>query len=351
MMALVKVLALLAGQSGPTGCADQDHFTFRVERARPGAVEGLEVQVEAGGPRGVSLAVDTVKAGHVRVCIRGGAPGELVEVRLAPARGRVFQLLYPPGGRLPITHQASPTIVVCEVEKDCDLLTMEEAVRLIKRAKPTTVSLGAEDKESLFRQWRDHLKNQGMERGELVEALRRKERQVAAARAASELLSRFGTRAKEAVERFRRYGPDALDHPSAGPITQINDAIASYNPVFNEMNERADSYRKATADAWGKKRSTEFQALIDDALAIHTRIYSLNELGQLITDCRHGWKTCPDRKAARSRVLDGAGRIAVEVDAQLLSFGQRRKAFLEDLNEELFEAPPKGDAFGGSVVQ
>ena len=112
--------------------------------------------------------------------------------------------------------------------------------------------------------------------------------------AASELLKRFSNRAGEVVDRFRRYGPDAIAHPSAGPIAQINAAIEAYAPVYDELKEKTDSYRKATAEFWGEGRSAEFQALVDEALRIHERVYSLNALGTLITDCRHGWeKTCP----------------------------------------------------------
>ncbi len=348
MLALLPVVALAAAASAQTECADRDRFTFRVERARPGAVEGIEVHVELG--RG-GVAADIVRAGLVRVCIAGGAPGEFVDVRLGEGRW-AFRVLYPPNGRLPITHQGSPTIVVCEVKRDCDLLTMDEAARLIKRAKPSATRLSAEDKEDLFRLWRDSLRAQGMQSGELIEALRKKERQVSASRAASELLSRFATRAVEIVDRFHRHAPDALDHPSAGPITQINAAIAAYNPVYEEMSEKADSYRKATADAWGGVRSVQFQALVDESLDIHSRIYSLNELARLITDCRHGWTTCSDRAAARTRILDGVGRIAVEVESRLQLFQRRKTAFLETLNEELFEVPPQAVPVpGGTVAQ
>jgi hypothetical protein len=348
MLALLPALALVAAASVQAECADRDRFTFRVERVRPGPVEGIEVHVELGGG---GLAADTVRAGLVRVCIAGGAPGEFVDVRLGEGK-RAFRVLYPPNGRLPITHQGSPTIVVCEVKRDCDVLTMEEAGRLIQRAKPSATRLSAGDKEDLFRLWRDSLEAQGMQSGELVEALRRKERQVAASRAASELLSRFATRALEIVDRFRRHAPDALDHPSVGPLTQINAAVAAYNPVYEEMSEKADSYRKATADSWGEARSVQFQALVDEALDVHSRIYSLNELAGLITDCRHDWTTCPDKAAARSRILDGVGRIAVEVESRLQRFQRRKTAFLETLNEELFEVPSRAvPVLGGTVAQ
>lgn len=319
-------------------------------RGTADGADGIEVRVQAGGPGGIRRSVGIVNAGRIRVCIVGTSPGEFVDVRVSGGK-RAFRLLYPPRGRVPVSRWEPPTIVVCEVEKDCALLTSEEAARLVRRAIPSVASFSAEDKEAWFKLWRDFLKGQGMVSGELVETLLKKERQVAAASAASELLSRFSNRAIEVVDRFRRYGPDAIAHPSVGPITQINAAIDAYHPVYDELKEKTDSYRKATAESWGEERSAEFQALVDEALRIHQRIYALNALGTLITDCRHGWeKTCPDKTAAIVRVRVAAEQTAGEVDSELTTFVRRRNRFLETLNTELLEAaPPSSEVVGGST--
>lgn len=327
-----SVLVLLVALA-QDACAGGERFGFAVKELRDGEVDGLEVRVDTVGASGV----DTVRGGRIRVCLVGGKAGDSAEISL-PARTRAFHVLFPLGP-IPLGRGWSPTIVVCRVKRDCPLLTLEEARRLVQQAKPAVVqaTLTAREKEAFFAGWKKRLEEQGMRNGPLVEELRRKERQVAAARAASELLSRFTNRAREIVDRFRRYAPDALDHPSSGPFLQINSAIAAYNPVYDDLNEKADSYRKATADSWGRVRSGEFQRLVGEALRIHGRIYELNELGTLITDCRHGWKTCRDRPAARARILDGAGRIAGEVDADLNVFASKQNAFLERLDEQLFD--------------
>jgi len=344
MLAMVALLAV--ADVAANACADSDRFTFRVERARTGAVDGLEVQVEAGGPSGLRLSADSVRGGLIRVCIVGAAPGEMVDVRLNANGPRAFRLLYPPGGRVTITHQGSPSIVVCEVHGDCELLTLDEATRLIGRAKPVAAKLSSEEKESLFRAWLEKLEEQGMQSGRLVEALQRKERQIGASRAASELLSKFSLRAREVFDRFRRHAHEAIDYPSPGPSAQINEAVARYNPVFDEMKEKGDSYRKATADYWGASRSAEFQRLLQDALAIHAEIYTLNDLATLINDCRNGMRSCADRAAARTRVLDGVDRVGGDVDARLGRFDRSTGSFLEAMNEALFEATPRGAARG-----
>jgi hypothetical protein len=346
--------ASAAGAAAPAPahrCTESDYFEFEVERVRGTAdgADGIEVRVQAGGAGGIRRSVGIVNGGRLRVCIVGAAPGEFVDVRVSGGK-RAFRLLYPPRGRVPVSRWEPPTIVVCEVEKDCGLLTTEEAARLVRRAIPSVASLRAEDKEAWFKLWREFLNGQGLVGGELVEAILKKERQVAAASAASELLSRFSNRANEVVDRFRRYGPDAIAHPSVGPVTQINAAIAAYHPIYDELKEKTDSYRKATAESWGEERSAEFQSLVDEALRIHQRIYALNALGTLITDCRHGWeKTCPDKAAAIVRVRVAAEHTAGEVESELTAFAWRRDRFLEALDEELLEAaPPPGDLVGGA---
>ncbi len=340
---LALALALVASQPLSAACAESDRFTFRVERADQALVEGVVIHVEAGGPQGVREAADTVKNGVARVCIFGGVPGEFVVVRVGEAAQRVFRLLYPPGGRLPITHQGSPTVVVCEVERDCDL-SREVADRVVRLVKPSVERLTAREKQLLFEQWRGFLEEQGVRQGALVEALRRKERQVQASVAASELLSRFDARAQEVVDRFRENADRALDYASGGPLQQIKAAIEGYAPVFWELREKTDGYRKATADAWGEPLSARFQALVDEARAIHERMYEpLNAIVALINDCRNGWK-CPDKERARARAREGAETIAVDVGARLKAFGERKRAFLEGMNEALFEAQGRAPA-------
>ncbi len=333
MIPTVAILMLVAS----TECTDRDRYTLHVERARPGAVEGLEVEVEAGGPTGVRLAADSVRGGVVRVCITGASPGEMVDVRLG---SRTFRLLYPPGGRVPITHQGAPSIVVCEVDRDCEV-SRQEASNLIGLARPAAITLTAADKESFFQMWRHSLEVQGMHGGHFVEALKRKERQIGASRLASELLSRFVTRAKEVVDRFRRHGPDALDYPNAGPSAQIDEATARYRPVSDEIKRSGASYRKAISDSASEARSVEFQRLLDEALAIHQEIQALDELAQLITACRNHGASCGDRTAARVRILDGVDRICADAGARLNRFEQREGAFLGAMNDDLFATSPQ----------
>lgn len=334
-----EALVLLVAPLVAGDCGSREQFMFKVEEVRQKPLRGLELVVEVSTPDGPVRSTDTVRDGAIRVCVAGGRTGQAA--RVTPSdRSPGYQVLYPPASASQLVKESAPTIVVCRTDLDCPFLTREEARKLIERTKPLVVqaSLSPQERKAFFAEWKRYLESQGMKSGVLVEELHRKERKVVASMAASELLSRFTNRAREIVDRFRRYGPEAIDHPSSGPFTQINNAIRDYNPVYDDLNEKVAAYRQETAELWGAARSTEYQYLVDEALRIHGRIYELNELGMLITDCRHRiQKTCPDKSAAQTRVIDGAGRVAGEVEAELDAFALRQRKFTDRLTDDLFE--------------
>jgi hypothetical protein len=347
-LALVA-LGAAAGPAVPRAaaqCASGDTFTFQVERPNGAPAKGLQVQVEAGGKSGIRRATDVVSdSGSILLCIRGASSGEMVDVRVTPAS---FRLLYPMRARLPLSREGSPSIVVCEAGHDCGLLSAAEVTALIQKARPRAQAMSAEDKAAFFRDWAAYARQLSQEtksdNAELLAALVRKERQIAASSRASVLLRRYVNRARELVVRFERHAERALAYPSAAHVQQINQAAVAYNPVYDEMNVGTDAYRKETSDYWSPEVSAEFRALIDEALEIHTQgIYPLNRTLTLINDCISKQPSCR-RDAARAAVERAVQNAAGVTLLRLERFDKKTTEWLDSLDGRLFGDPAASPA-------
>jgi hypothetical protein len=339
---LVLLAVWLSSSRARAECAARDRFTFEVERPGGRPAKGLQLDVEAGGSRGVRRATDVVSdSGSALLCILDANSGEMVDVRVRPSS---FRILYPPRARLALTREGSPSIVVCEAGRDCGLQNAEDVAALIQKARSQAKVMDAEQKAAFFREWliyaRQLSQETSAENEKLFSALVSKERQITASVRASKLLRRFGNRARELVVRFERHAERALAYPTPRPIQQINQASLVYNPVFDEISEHADAYRKETADYWNAEVSGQFQALVDEALEIHRQdIYTLNAVLTLINDCRHKQRGCPGADRARARVKQAVRRAHTVTEPRLDRFEKRTRDWLKSLDDKLFAEP------------
>jgi hypothetical protein len=340
MTPALTLLALAATASGPVGCDRADHVIIRVERVPPGSVDGIVVRVEAGGAPGGTA--DSVRSGRIRVCLPGVAPGDRVHVSLGEKGHRTFQLLFPPNGEVVIPRIGSPSVRICEVNKDCAYLSKRQVDQILSQAlqhfRSTEEDLRR--REVRFLGWVRSLQRR-IETGLLVEALRRKERQLAVARESLELLSRFTVRALGVIESFRSHALKALDHGGEIQSAEIRDAIEEYRPVAYDLGEKGESNEMNIAEYWGPEQSERFRALLEEAKVIHVRITALNEVKELMNACLHRWSECSDRDAARRKVGDGVARIASDVKPRLREFVRRKRSFMDSLSADLFRAEPQ----------
>jgi hypothetical protein len=339
-------LAALAGPMVPRVIADcppsTSPFTFQVERPSGAPARGMPLHVEAGGKAGIRTADGFVyDSGNVLVCIRNASSGEMVEVHVPLAS---FRVLYPLRGRLPLSSEGSPSIVVCEEGRDCNQLTTQEIASLIQKAQPRTQSMSAAEKQAFFREWADYARQLSRETNsdyaQLLTALLRKERQVAAASRTSLLLRRFVNQAREVLVRFDRHAERVLAHGDRRELEEMNKAYLAYNPVFDEMSERVDSYLKDTGDYWSAEVSAELRALIDEALEIHRQgIYTLNRTSMLIIDCLKKRPECPGPKASRAAVQAARTTVHEVTLPKLDRFEKRSTEWLNSLDDRLFREP------------
>ncbi len=181
---VVPLLALVAmvaterpASSAAIECAESERFTIRVLRVSRGPVDGMEVQVEAQGYQGT----DSVKSGLIRICVHGGRPGAIVRVHLGGRASRAFRLLYPPNAEVVMTHESSPSIVVCKV-RECETVTLGDIDELFDLVRKLAAGRSPEGRATLPAEWLRWLRGQGIEAGPLVAALADKERQTAVAR-------------------------------------------------------------------------------------------------------------------------------------------------------------------------
>jgi hypothetical protein len=338
-LVLVALIAGSAGSRAAAECAAQEAFTFQVERPSGAPAKGLQVHVEAGGRSGIRKATDVVSdSGSILLCIRDAASGEMVDVRVAHPS---FRLLYPLRARLPLSREGSPSIVVCEVGKDCGLLDASEVTALIQKAQARAQSMNAAEKAAFFHDWAEYARQLSQEtqsdNAQLLAALVRKERQIAASSRASVLLRQYINRARELLVRFDRHAERALSYPSKAQFQQMNEAFLAYNPVFDEMNDHADAYRKETSDYWSSEVSAELRALIDEAMAIHRQeIYPLNRTLTLITDCLGKRPACPGGDAALAAVQQAVRESRDATLPRLEAFDRKTTDWLESLNDRLF---------------
>jgi len=256
-----------------------------------------------------------------------------------------LRVLYPPQRRLPLTSKGSPSIVVCDAGRDCSLRSEAEVVALVQKLQTQTRSQTAEEKQATFRELQEWIRELSRETNanneKLVTALYRKERQVKAASQASTLLRTFANRARDVLDSFDRHAERVLDTHSQRELDEMSDYIVAYNPIFNEMREKADSYLKDTSDYWSAEVSSELRALIDEALELHKQgIYPLNSAKLVIIDCvkKRAGPACTDREAARTTV-QAARKTAREVTAPRLErFDKRATKWLDSLDDRLFES-------------
>jgi hypothetical protein len=335
-------VALVAGSAGSRAaaeCAASDAFTFQVERPNGAPAKGLQLHVEAGGRSGIRRATDVVSdSGSILLCIRNAASGEMVDVRLAHPS---FRLLYPLRARLPLSREGSPSIVVCEVGKDCGLLNAAEVSALIQKAQTRAQLMSPAEKAAFFHDWAEYARQLSQEtnsdNAQLLAALVRKERQIAASSRASVVLRQYVNRARELLVRFDRHAERALSYPSKAQFKQMNEAFLAYNPVFDEMNDHTDAYRKDTSDYWSPEVSAELRALIDEAMEIHRRgIYPLNRTLTLITDCLGKRPACPGGDAALAAVQQAVRESRDVTLPRLDAFDRKATDWLESLNGRLF---------------
>jgi hypothetical protein len=246
---------------------------------------------------------------------------------------------------LPLTSKGSPSIVVCEAGRDCSLRTETEVVGLLQKLQAQTRATTAEQKQATLHELQDWVRELSRETNanneKLVTALYRKERQIKAASQASTLLRSFVNRARDVLDGFDRHAERVLDTRSQRELDEMSGYILAYNPIFNELREKADSYLKDTSDYWSAEVSSELRALIDEALEIHKQgIYPLNSTKLVIIDCirKRPGPACPDREAARANVR-AARKTAREVTLpRLEQFDKRATKWLDSLDDRLFES-------------
>jgi hypothetical protein len=282
-------------------------------------------------------------SGGVLICIRNARSGEMVEVSVAAAD---FRILYPVNRHLPLSREGSPEIVVCEVRRDCNQLTTAEISALIQKAQPRTQSMTTAEKQAFFREWAEYARQLGREtnsdNAQLLTALLRKERQVAAASRASVLLRNFANQAREVLERFDRHAERLLAYGDRRESDEMTKAYLGYNPVFDELKQRADSYLRDAGDAWSPEVSAELRALIDEALAIHYQgIRTLNDTNALIIDCIKKRPSCPGPEASRTAVHEACRAVREVTLPRLARFETRSKEWLDSLDDRLFGGPAK----------
>jgi hypothetical protein len=338
---------------GAPACPDGERFTFKVERPDGTPARGLQLHIEAGGSSGVRSGTDVVSdSGGVLICIRNARSGEMVEVSVAAAD---FRILYPVNRHLPLSREGSPEIVVCQVRRDCNQLTTAEISALIQKAQPRTQSMTTAEKQAFFREWAEYARQLGREtssdNAQLLTALLRKERQVAAASRASVLLHNFANQAREVLERFDRHAERLLAYGDRRESDEMNKAYLDYNPVFDELKQRADSYLRDAGDAWSPEVSAELRALIDEALAIHYQgIHTLNDTHVLIIDCVKKRPSCPGPEASRAAVRQACRTVREVTLPRLARFEARSKAWLDSLDERLFGGQAGPEPAAGSAT-
>jgi hypothetical protein len=329
------VLALLL--PGAVWAAECAQFLLQVEHPDGSPARGLQVEVQAGGPAGVRIDTKVVSPSGSLLIQLTATSGTMVDVRVSQPG---IKLLYPPRARLAITCEGSAPVVVCRSGQDCQLSGADQVSAMLAKAESRIRNMTSEQMMAFFEEWKAHASEVGREtqapNAQLIEALVKRERRIEAASEASSLLKRFANRSREILDRFVRHAPKALDHPSPMPFEQMNEASKAYNPVFDELSEQADAYRKKTSDYWSSEVSAEFQALVDRALAIHQLyIRPLNTELTLINDCVRKQPGCPGAAAARAQVTQAVEKTRAEAIPALDEFEKDTKDWLQTLNERL----------------
>jgi hypothetical protein len=348
-LALVSIaLVILAGPTrrhAMAQCALADTFTFQVERPNRTPAKGLDLAVEARGAPRVRVVASVSVSGSLKICIPKASAGDVVDVYVG---SEAYRVLYPSRGRVTLSREDSPSIVVCEAHKDCALMTAADISALIQKSQSQVRSMTASERAAFFRDWAAYARQLSTEmnanNAQLLAALFRKERQVAAASSASVFLKQFINRARELLVRFERHAEHVLvvrdREARAHELEEMKKAYLAYNPIFDELREKSDAYLKDTSDYWSPEVSGQLRALFDEALQIHQNgIYPLNTSSMLINDCIRQLPRCPGPDAALKAVQEATKTVRDVTSPQLDRFEKRAKQWLGSLDDQLFDDP------------
>lgn len=355
--------ALLAQAGSP--CSGPPQYVLRAELPGPPSVPAARVAVEinyceAGCVQPRIFPSVSNDSGRVVLQLPGACPGDMVSVIVK----RPFGLLYPSSRRVPLSRDPDgAAIVVCEIGK-CSL-TNEAAEQLMKKILDQMKKLERPDGEALLGDLKRQIDELRVQNQQLVAFVEKKERQIAAARRASWLLSEYENRAKELSDRYARHarrvtaypgqpdvaaisGPVKAGSGASGPADQINAATGRYNEVFDELREKSDDYAKGMLGYWSNEASAEFQRLVKAALAIHQEIHRFNSVKDAINDLNR--KLIPKAKVEETKkwIGDEALAIASAVERGLQAFHEESRGFLSSLDREFLEDPstPKRETPG-----
>jgi hypothetical protein len=322
-------------------CPPDRSFSFQVERPSGAPARNVRLIVEVGGASGTSRQDAVVnETGNVMFCLDKDSSGKMVDVYV-PAN---LKVMYPSRQRLPLTREGSPSIVVCEASRDCAVHSEAEIAALLQKLQAQTRSMTKTQKAEILHELQDWIGQLSRETNanneKLIRTLYQKERRIKAASQTSTLLRTFVNRARELLERFNRHAERVLQSHSQRELDDMSEAITAYNPIFNEMSERADAYLKETSDYWSSEASSDLRSLIDEALEIHKQgIHPLNGTKLVIIDCikRRPGPACSNIEAARATVQAARKTTSGVTIPRLNRFDSRVTAWLSSLDDRLFD--------------
>jgi DNA repair exonuclease SbcCD ATPase subunit len=302
----------------------------------------------------------TNDSGRVVVQLPGACPGDMVSVIVK----KPFGLLYPSSRRVPLSRDPDGApLVVCEIGK-CSL-SNEAADQLTRKILDEVKKLERPDGEALLGDLKRQIDELQVQNQQLVAFVEKKERQIAAARQASRLLSQYENRAQELSDRFARHALRATAYPGqpdvgaisgsakagsgpSGPADQINAGIVAFNEVFDELRGKSDDYAKGMLGYWSNDASAEFQRLVGAALAIHDDIYRFNEVKDRINDLNRKLIAKSEVEKTKKWIGEETLEISSTVNRRLQTFHEESRGFLASLDREFLDDPttPKRDVPG-----
>jgi hypothetical protein len=323
-------------------CSPDSTFSFQVERPSGAPATNVRLTVEVSGASGASRLDAVVnEVGNVTFCIDKDSLGKMVDVYV-PANLRV---MFPSRQRVPLIRDGSPSIVVCEANRDCVLRSEAEITTFLQRLQTQTRTMSGPQMTAMFHELQESIarlsRDLNADNEKLIKALARKERQVKAATQAWTLLRTFSNRARELLERFDRHAERVLETRSQRELDDISNAITAYNPVFDELSERADAYVMETRDYWSSEVSNELRSLFDEALAIHKQgIYPLNRTKLVIIDCikKRPGPACASIETAHAAVQAARKNMSEVTLPRLERFAGAAAKWRQPLDDQLFEA-------------
>jgi hypothetical protein len=374
VIAATLALQLVAAAQGeappPVTCTEADTFRFEVVTPNqlgrsPGedALDGLVFEVVVHVGTLPVTARQKVAEGHLTLCLHGVEEGMFAVLKARSPPQRPVHLMYPGAKGIPVSRHDDPTLIVCE-GRDCQVSEQQadqiygvivkvergqrEQGRQLAQLSGKVDRLADQHERAQLSETADDVlqsaQRADVDLGALSRLMELKKEQVDAAEKASRLLATFEDTAQEVASCFRRDAAVSMDWKSRAPFDEMNGAAVAHGKVHDELRREADALRKATAGHWGAKRGDDFQALVDEALAVHAHVLELNDVSGLINACAVKAPECPDRGAARKRVAADVARIGREVDDGLKVFETHRRAFEDAQNKDLFAVASRGDA-------